>query len=154
MNLLFAFPTLYWKGPLFLFFFFFLILHFFFAKCADDRTWFDCCVSPSITARSPHSLLMLYETQSQNRLVIEGVILKVTQAVCNRTWKWSRTTLYFHCKAFLLLQPFLAKMPNTLVLWARFHAQHISGVQRRVGKSRFVSAWEGFDSCRVKLGSI
>lgn len=77
---------------------------------------------------------MLYETQSQNRIV-EGVKCKVRQATHKGTRNWSQTTLCFHCKVFLLLQPFLAEMPNTLVLSAGFHARRISGGQRRVGKA-------------------
>lgn len=43
---------------------------------------------------------------------------------------------------------------NAYHLQAGFHAQYLSGVQRRVGKSPFVSVWEGFDSCKVELGPI
>lgn len=43
---------------------------------------------------------------------------------------------------------------NADYLQAGFHAQYISGVQRRVGKFPFVSVWEGFDSCKVELGPI
>jgi len=85
---------------------------------------------------------------------IEGVKCKVRQAMCKRTRSEGGQPCAFIARAFSSSSTFLAKKPNTLVLWAGFHTQHISGGQRRVGKSRFVSAWEGFDSCRAELGPI